>query len=78
MQALGTDDTEAGVGVAQHQYGIRLGLDHHLIALVDDVTHRGAEVVAHGFHVDVGIGQLQVFEEHTIEVIVVVLTGMGQ
>ena len=78
VQPLGPDDAEAAVGVAQHQHGIGLGGDHQLVALGNDVAHGLAQVVAHSFHVDVGIGQLEVLEEHPIEVVVVVLPGMRQ
>ena len=78
VQALGPDDAQAAVGVAQHQHGIGLGGDHQLVALGYDVAHGLAQVTAHGFHVYVGIGQLEVLEEHAIEVVVVVLTGMRQ
>ena len=78
VQALGADDAEAAVGVAQHQHGIGLHLHHQLVALGDDVAHRLAQVVAHGLHIDVGVGQLEVLEEDAVEVVVVVLTGMCQ
>ena len=76
VQALGPDDAEAAVGVAQHQHGIGLGGDHQLVALGNDVAHGLAQVTAHGLHVDVRIGQLEVLEEHPIEVVVVVLPRM--
>ena len=78
VQTLGADDAEAAVGVAQNQDGIRLDLHHELIALGDDVAHGLAQVVADGVHVDLGVGELQVLEEDTVEVIVIVLAGVGQ
>ena len=78
MQALGTYHAQTGVGIAQHQDGIGLGLDHHLITLVDDVTHRSPEVIAYRLHIDVGVSEFEVLEENTVEVVVVVLTGMRQ
>ena len=33
---------------------------------------------ADGVHVDLGVGQLQVVEEHAVQVVVVVLAGVGQ
>ena len=51
-QALGPDDVQAAVGVAQ--------------------------VTAHGLHVDVRIGQLEVLEEHAIEVVIVILPRVRQ
>ena len=78
MQALGPDDAQAAVGVAQHQHGIGLGGDHQLVALGNDVAHGLAQVTAHGFHVDVGIGQLEVLEEHTVEVVIIILPRVRQ
>ena len=78
MQALGTNHAQTGVGIAQHQHSIGLGLDHHLIRLVDDVTHRGAKVITYRLHIDVGVSEFEVLEENPIQVVVVVLTGMGQ
>ena len=74
MQAFGSDDAEAGVGVAEHQYGIWLGLHHYLIALVNDVADSRTKVVAYSLHVDVGLVNLQILEEDAVEVVVVVLT----
>ena len=78
VQALGPDDAQAAVGVAQHQHGIGLGGHHQLVALGNDVAHGLAQVTAHGLHVDVRIGQLEVLEEHAIEVVVIVLASMRQ
>ena len=78
MQALGTDHAQTGVRIAQYQHSIGLGLDHHLIRLVDDVTHRSPEVIAYRLHIDVGVSEFEVLEKNTVEVVVVVLTGMRQ
>ena len=78
MQALGADDAEARVGVAEHQDGVGLHLHHELVGLGNAVAHRFAEVVAYGLHVNIGVGQLQVLEEYAIEVIIVILSCMCQ
>ena len=78
MQPLGTDDGKAAVGIAQHQHGIRADSSHQLVALGDDVAHRFAEVGAHGVHIDLRVGQLQIMEKDAVQIIVVVLTGVGQ
>ncbi len=78
VESLGADDAQTRIGVAQDKHSIWLYLYHQLVALGDDVAHRLAQVNAHGFHIDVGVGQLEVLEEHAIEVIVVVLTRMCQ
>ena len=78
VQPLGANDAEAGVGIPQHQDGVGLQLRHQVVAFGDDVPHGLAQGVPHRVQVDVGIGQLQVVEEHTVEVVVVVLAGVGQ
>ena len=78
VQTLGTDDRQAGVGITQHQHGIRLSLHHQLVALVDDVAHRSAQVIPHGIQIHFGVGQLQVLEEDSVQVVVVVLARVCQ
>ena len=78
VQPLGADDAETGVGVPQHQHGVGLQLRHQVVALGDDVAHGLAQGVPHRVQVDVRVSQLQVVEEHTVEVVVVVLAGVGQ
>ena len=78
VQPLGADDAEAGVGIPQHQHGIGFQLRHQVVAFGDDVPHGLAQGVPHRVQVDVRVGQLQVVEEHAVEVVVVVLAGVGQ
>ena len=78
MQALGADDAQAGVGVAEHEYGIWPRLGEELVGAVDDVAAGGAEVIAHGVHIYLGLGELEVAEEDAVEVVVVVLPRMGE
>ena len=78
VQPLGADDAEAGVGVAQHQNGIGLTLRHQLVAFRNDVAHGLAQVGAHGVEIDLRVLQLQIAEEYPVEVVVIVLPGVGQ
>ena len=78
VQALGRDGRQAAVGVAQDQEGVRLHLDHQLVARGDDVAHRLAQVGAHGVQVDVRVVQRQVAEEDAVQGVVVVLPGVRQ
>ena len=78
VQPLSSNDTEAGVGVPQHQHGIGLQFHHQVVAFGDDVAHGLAQGVPHRVQVDVRVVQLQVVEEHTVEVVVVILAGVGQ
>jgi hypothetical protein len=78
VQPLRTDDGQAAVCVAQHKHGVGLDGGHELVALRDDVAHRLAQIRADGVHIDLGVGQLQVVEEHAVQVVVVVLAGVGQ
>ena len=78
VQALGRDGRQAAVGVTQDQEGVRLHLDHQLVARGDDVAHRLAQVGAHGVQVDVRVVQRQVAEEDAVQGVVVVLPGVRQ
>ena len=78
VQPLRADDAQAGVGVPEDQHGVGPGGRHELVAGVDDVAAGGPQVVPDGVHVDVGVLQLQVAEEDAVEVVVVVLSGVGQ
>lgn len=78
VQPLGPDDAEAGVGVPQHQDGVGLQVNHQVVGPGDDVSHGLAQGVPHRVQVDVRVGQAQVLEEHPVEVVVVVLAGVGQ
>ena len=78
VQALGADDAQAGVGVAQDQDGVGLDFHHQLVALGDDVAHRFAKVLAYGVQVNVRVFQLEVLEEDAVEVVVVVLAGVRE
>ena len=78
MEAFGCNDAEAGVGVAKNEDGIGTCGHHELVRGVDDVATGGAKVVAHGIHIHFGVCKFQVLKEHAIEVVVVVLAGVGE
>ena len=78
VEALGGDGRQARVRVAQNEERVGLRGDHELVRAVDDVADGGAEVIAHGVHVHLGVFEFQVLEEHAVEVVVVVLPGMCQ
>ena len=78
VQPFCPDDAEAGVCVPQHQHGVGLQFRHQVVAFGDDVAHGLAQGVPHRGQVDVRVGQLQVVEEHAVEVVVVILAGVGQ
>ena len=78
MQTLCPNDAQAAVGVAQHQHSVRLDGHHQLVAFSDDIAHGLAQVCTHGIHVDLRVCQLQIVEEHAVQVVVIVLTGMGK
>ena len=78
MQTFCAYHAQAGVRVSQHQHGIRFHLHHQLVAGVDNITHRGTEVITDGIHIHIRVFQLQITEEDTVQVIVVILAGVGQ
>ncbi len=58
MQTFGSDDSKAGVGVAQDKHGVRLQLNHQLITLGDDVAHRLAQILSDRIHINLRLGEL--------------------
>ena len=76
VQALGRDGGKTAVGVAENQQCIGLAGNHELVAAIDDVADGCAEIVTDGIHVDFGILEAQVLEEHAVQVVIVVLTGV--
>ena len=78
MEPLGADDAEAAVGVAQHEDCIRPCGHHQLVACVYDVAAGCAQVVPHCVQIDLRVLQLEVLEEYSVEVVVVVLACMGE
>ena len=78
VETLGTDDAEAGVGVAQHEDSVGTGGHHELVGGVDDVATGGTEVVAHSIHINLRLLEFEVAEEDAVEVVVVVLAGVGK
>jgi len=78
VQTLRADDAEAAVRVAQHKHSIGLDLHHQLVALRDDIAHGLAQIRAHGVHVHIRVRELQVLEEHAVQVVVIVLARVRQ
>ena len=78
MQAFCRNRREAAVDVAKDEHRIGLASDHELVAAIDDVTDGCTEVVTNGVHVDFGILEAQVLEEHAVQVVVVILARVRQ
>lgn len=78
MESLCSDNTEAAVGVAKDQYAVGLGLGEELVGTVDDVAASSAKVVTDCIHIDLGLCELQILEEDTVEVVVIVLACVGE
>lgn len=78
VKSLGSDNAEAAVGVAKDQYAVGLGLGKELVGAVDDVAASSAKVVTDSIHIDLGLCELQILEEDTVEVVIVVLARVGE
>ena len=78
MQSLSANDAQAGVGVAKYENGIGFRCHHELVRGIDDIATGGAKVIAYGIHIYLRVCKLEVVEEDAIEVVVVVLTRMGE
>ena len=78
MESLCSDDAEAAIGVAKDQYAVRLGLGEELVGAVDDIAASSAKIVTDSIHIDLGLGELQILEEDTVEVVIVILACVGE
>ena len=78
MKTLGSDNAEAAVGVAKDQYAVGLGLGEEFVRAVDDVAAGSAKVVTDSIHIDLGLCELQILEEDTVEVVVIILACVGE
>ena len=78
VQPLRADHAQAGVRVAQDENRVRTGLDHQLVGCVDDVTHCRAEIITNCIHIDFWLSKFEVAEEDAVEIVVVVLSGVGE
>ena len=78
MESLCSDDAEAAIGVAKDQYAVGLGLGEEFVRAVDDVAAGSAKVVTDSIHIDLGLCELQILEEDTVEVVIVVLACVGE
>lgn len=78
VQTFCGDGREAGVGVAEDEECVGVDGRHQLVGTVDDVADGGAEVVTDGIHINLGVFQFEVLEEDAVEVVVVVLAGVGE
>ncbi len=58
VQALRPNNTEAAVGVAQHQHSIRLQFDHQVIGFSDDVAHGLPQRIANSLQKNIRRSQI--------------------
>lgn len=77
VQTLGCDGRQAGVGVAEDEQRVGSDVYHQLVGAVDDVADCCSEVISDSIHIYLRVFQLQILEEHAVEVVVVVLARMG-
>ena len=78
MESLCSDDAEAAIGVAKDQYAVGLGLGEEFVRAVDDVAAGSAKVITDSIHIDLGLCELQILEEDTVEVVIVILACVGE
>ena len=76
MQTLCSDYAETTVGITQNKNSVRLGLYHQFVALGNDIAHSFTKVCTHCIHIYLRVCKLKVFEEHSVEVVIVVLAGV--
>ena len=78
VQPLGGDDRQAGVGISQHQHGVRPDLLHEGVAFGDDRADGLAEVCPGGVQIIVRGPETQVLKEHLVQLVVVILPRVDE
>ena len=78
VKPLGGNDGQAGICVTQHQHGVRLDLLHESVAFGDNRADRLAEVCTGGIQVIVRRAKPQIFKEHLIQLVVVILPRVDE
>lgn len=78
METLGTNDTEATVGVAEYENAVRFGLYHEFVAPGDDIAHGFTEVSPNRVHIHFRVSKFEILEEYSVEIVVIVLTSVGK
>ena len=78
VKPLGSNDGQAGICVTQHQHGVRLDLLHEIVAFGDNRADRLAEVCTGGIQVIVRRAKPQIFKEHLIQLVVVILPRVDE
>ena len=76
LEPLGRDGCQRGVGITKDQEGIGFLFYEYLIRFGDDISHRLTQVSSYTFKIMVRRTQSKIFEEHLVQGVVVVLTGM--
>ena len=78
VQAFRAYHAQAAVGVPEDKDCVRLRGDKEFVAAVDDVPAGGAEIIPYRIHIDLGIVEFEIPEEDSVQVVVIVLSRMGQ
>ena len=76
MKTLGPHNRKTAIRISKHQYRIGLYLHHQIIAAGNNVAHGLTQPIAYAVQINVGISQLQIFEEYAVQAIVIVLARM--
>ena len=78
VQPFRRNGRQTRVGITENEQCVGLDVDHELVGAVDDIANCSAEIIADGIHIYFGIGQFKIFEEYAVEIVVVVLSGVGE
>ena len=74
VQTLRTDNRQAGVCISKNKDSIGLRLNHQLVAGGDNISHSLAEIFPDGVQINLGLVKIEIAEEYSVEIIIVVLT----
>ena len=78
VQTLCANDGETAIRITEYQNGIRLCGNHRLVGPVDNIPHRSTKVIADRIQIQLRIGKPQILEEHTVQIVIIILARMPQ
>ena len=78
MKPFGAYDAQAAVGVSENEDCVWLRSDKEFVAAVDYISAGGTEVIPYCIHIDLGSIELEILEEDSVQVVVIVLSCMCQ
>ena len=78
MKPLRPDYRQTAVRIAKNKHRIRLNLHHQLVGLRNNIPHCLPKIGTNRVQINLRLVQLQILKKYTIQIIIIILTGMCQ